>query len=161
MQYWLTTGTELICAAVCTLIVIEGPVARCPSESRRNGVIVSVPGVALAGIAIVSCIVVESSIGLAKSTESLRITGPVEFSPSDSTFVAALPITVTRMDLPTTAELPENGLMILTSGGGRLPVAILSVATPELLPAPSNAVAVIVTGVPEGTARDADSVNGS
>ena len=123
--------------------------------------IVSVPGVALAGIAIVSCIVVESSIGLAKSTESLRITGPVEFKPSDMTFVAALPITVTRIDLPTTAELPENGLRTWTCGGGRLPVAILSVSMPELLPAPSRASAVIVTGVPGGTVRFANSVNGS
>ena len=140
---------------------MEGPVVRCPRESRRKGVIVSVPGDALAGIAIVSCIVVESSIGLEKSTESLRITGPVEFNPSDMTFVAALPITVTRIDLPTTAELPENGLRILTSGGGRLPVAILSVSMPELLPAPSIASAVIVTGVPGGTVRLANSVNGS
>ena len=28
--------------------------------------------------------------------------------PSERTFVAALPITVTRIDLPTTAELPEK-----------------------------------------------------
>src|SRR2546423_7366081 len=101
-----------------------GPTARCPSESRRNGVIVSVPGVALAGIAIVSCIVVESSIGLANSTESLRTTGPVEFKPRDITFVAALPITVTRIDFPTTAELPENGLRTSTCGGGGLDRAL-------------------------------------
>jgi hypothetical protein len=95
-------------------------------------------------MAMVSCVVVESSNGLAKSAESLRTTGPVELRPRDITFVAVLPITVTRIDFPTTAELPEKGLRIFTSGGGRLPVAITSVSTPEVFPAPSMAVAVIV-----------------
>ena len=51
--------------------------------------------------------------------------------------------------------------MYMTGGGGRLPVAMISVSTPEVLPAPSIAVAVIVTGVPGGTVRDANKVNGS
>src|SRR3954468_5262684 len=115
---------------------------------------VSTPGAAFAGIAIVSCIVIESARGLANSTESARTTGPVVFRPSERTLIADLPITVTRMDLPTTAELPENGLRILTSGGGTLPVASMSVSTPDEFPAPSTAVAVTMTGVPGGTDRD-------
>src|SRR3954471_22289975 len=137
-----------------------GPVARCPSESLRKGVMVSVPGVAFAGIEIVSCIVIESDSGLENSAESARTTGPVLFNPRDRTLMAVLPITVTRIDLPTTAELPENGLRIFTSGGGTLPVAMIKVSTPELLPAPSSAVAVIVTGVPGGTERDEKRVKG-
>src|SRR6266550_3901078 len=137
-----------------------GPTARCPSESLRNGVMVSVPGAALAGIAIVSCIVIESDSGLEKSAESARTTGPVVFSPRDRTLTADLPMTVTSIDLPSTAELPENGLRTLTSGGGTFPVASLSVSTPELLPAPSMAVAVTMTGVPGGTERDEKSVKG-
>jgi len=64
------------------------------------------------------------------------------------------------MDLPTTAELPEKGLRTLTSGGGTLPVAIRSVSTPDEFPAPSIADAVMMTGVPGGTERDAKRVNG-
>src|SRR4051812_46208038 len=115
---------------------------------------VSGPGAALAGIAIVSCIVSESASGLANRAESARTTGPVVVRPSATTLIPVLPITVTRIDLPTTAELPENGLRILISGGGTLPVASISVSTPEEFPAPSTAVAVMITGVPRGTPRD-------
>src|SRR5450759_863293 len=138
-----------------------GPVARCPGESLRNGVIVSVPGVALRGIAIVSCIVMESASGLANSTESVRTTGPVVLNPRERTLIAVVPMTVTSIDLPRTAELPENGLRILTSGGGTFPVASISVSTPEVLPAPSTAGAVTITGVPGGTERDEKSLKGS
>src|SRR5712672_3071603 len=93
-------------------------------------------------------------------TESARTTGPVVLKPNERTLIADLPMTVTRIDLPTTAELPENGLMTLTSGGGTLPVAIISVSTPDVFPAPSTAVAVIVTGVPGGTEREEKRVNG-
>src|SRR5665647_3632123 len=92
--------------------------------------------------------------------ESARTTGPVVVRPSERTLIAVLPMTVTSMDLLSTAELPENGLMTLTSGGGTFPVAILRVSTPDVLPAPSIALAVTVTGVPGGTARDAKSLNG-
>src|SRR5258706_4398125 len=131
-----------------------GPTARCPSESLRNGVIVSVPGAALRGIATVSCIVVESASGLANNTESVLTTGPVVMNPRARTLIAVFPMTVTSMDLPSTAEAPENGLRILTSGGGTLPVAIISVSMPDEFPAPSTASAVIVTGVPGGGGTD-------
>src|SRR5450756_3056837 len=94
-------------------------------------------------------------------SESARTTGPVVIKPSERTLIPVLPMTVTSMDLPSTAELPENGLMILTSGGGTFPVASINVSTPEVLPAPSTAVAVTVTGVPGGTDRDEKSVKGS
>ena len=112
---------------------------------------VRVPGAALSGIATVSCIVIESASGLANNTESVPTTGPEVKNPRARTLIAVFPITVTRMDLPSTAEAPENGLRILTSGGGTFPVAIISVSTPEVLPAPSVAVAVMITGVPGGT----------
>src|SRR5450756_780851 len=91
-------------------------------------------------------------------SESARTTGPVVIKPSERTLIPVLPMTVTSMDLPSTAELPENGLMTLTSGGGTFPVARINVSTPEVLPAPSTAVAVTVTGVPGGTDRDEKSV---
>ena len=67
---------------------------------------------------------------------------------------------MTTIDLPTTAELPEVGLTTLTSGGGTFPVAIRSVSMPDELPAPSMASAVMIAGVPGGTALEANSVNG-
>ena len=121
---------------------------------------VSVPGLALAGMAIVSCIVSESLRGLEKIAESARTTGPVVFRPSERILTAVLPITVTTIDLPMTAELPENGLITFTSGGGRFPVAIRRVSTPDEFPAPSVAVAVMMTGVPGGTVREAKRVKG-
>src|SRR5258705_12525158 len=127
-----------------------GPTARCPNESLRNGVIVSVPGAALRGITTVSCIVIESASGLANNTESVLTTGPVVMNPRARTLIAVFPMTVTSMDLASTAEAPENGLRILTSGGGTLPVAIISVSMPDEFPAPSTASAVIVNGVPGG-----------
>ena len=57
-------------------------------------------------------------------------------------------------------ELPEKGLSTFTSGGGRFPVASRSVSTADELPAPSTAVAVMMTGVPGGTKREAKRVNG-
>src|SRR6478609_7686780 len=142
------------------VIVMLGPAVRCPSESLRNGVMVMTPGGVLAGMTTVSDIVIESRRGLENSTESFRTTAPVELRPSERTLSSVLPLTVTRIDLPTTAELPDVGLITLTSGGGMLPTASLSVSTPELLPAPSMAMAVTITGVPGGTARDANRVNG-
>src|SRR5687767_12394407 len=113
------------------VIVMLGPSALCPRESRRNGVTLSVPAVAFSGMLMVSCIVIESRSGLENRTESVYTTGPVVCSPSARTLSAVLPLTVTSMDFPRTAELPEVGLMILTSGGGTLPVAMISVSRSE------------------------------
>ena len=76
---------------------------------------VNVPVAAFAGIAIVSTIVIESRNGLENSTESLRATGPVEVKPSERTLSGAFPLTVTTIDFPSTAELPEVGLITFWS----------------------------------------------
>src|SRR5258705_12716966 len=108
-----------------------GPTARCPNESLRNGVIVSVPGAALRGITTVSCIVIESASGLANNTESVLTTGPVVMNQRARTFIRVCPMTVTGMELISTAEAPEHGLRILTCGGVTVPVAVISVSNPE------------------------------
>src|SRR5438876_5496529 len=103
-------------------MLIEGPVVLVPSESMRNGVMTNVPGVALAGIATVSWNASESRSGLLKSSESDRVTAPVVLSPSDLILTPDLPLTETIIDFPTTANVPDAGLVILTSGGARLPM---------------------------------------
>ena len=71
---------------------------------------VIVPVEAFAGMAIVSCMVVESCSGLENSAESFRTTGPMDVRPSERTLSGDFPLTVTRIDLPPTAELPEDAL---------------------------------------------------
>ena len=73
----VTIGGTLAPDAACTLRVIGEPSPRFPSESRRNGVTVSVPFATDAGIAIVSRTAVESLSGLVKTVESLPAKAPL------------------------------------------------------------------------------------
>src|SRR2546423_1776813 len=140
-------------------MVIDGPLVLVPSESIRNGVMRSVPGVALAGIATVSLTATESRSRLLKSSESDRVTAPVVLRPSDLILTPDLPLTETMIDFPRTANVPDAGLVIFTSGGARLPTVSARLSVGETLPAPSIADAVTNTGLPRGTDAGATIAN--
>src|SRR5215212_10077820 len=105
-----TTGVELIADGGWMFSTVAGPIVRCPSESRTNGITWSGPTGAFDGIDRVSRIATESGSGLENPLESDITKLPVVLNPTIRTLTAERALIDITIDLPMTAIVPEAGL---------------------------------------------------